>query len=128
MAAILAVGTIATFDRLMDYGPASALRRFHVATIERNLVELQRVSKEPLTDPSLRQLEGIVIENYVAGAKFEVARMDLSQSQVRAAVLYRVGNQIPVPMVFVLDRDGTSWKVNATRTLAVLQEFFRSSG
>lgn len=128
VAAILAVGTVATFDRLLDYGPASALRRFHVAIVADNPIELERVTKEPLSDPSLHQLERIVVRNYQAGAKFEVARMDLSQSQVRAAVLYRVGNQMPVPMVFVLDREGTSWKVNATRTLATQQEIFRSRG
>lgn len=125
-AAILAVGTIAVFDRLHDYGPASAIRRYHNALLENNVVELGRVTSEATSDPNSIELATRTIDLLKQSENFEVARMDIGGSRVRAVVLYKIRNQIVRPDVFVLDREGSSWKVNAKVTLFVRQELFAS--
>ncbi len=127
-AAVLAVLTITVFERLRDYGPASAVRRFHAAVYSGDKAELTDVTLEPETNPHVRLLEINVLQDLEASKlHYEVARMDLAGREVRAAVIYYggrqpFGNVIIHPVVFVLERVGSTWRVNAERTIFVQQQ------
>ena len=127
-AAILAVLTITVFERLRDFGPASAVRRFHAAVYRGEIHEIEAVTVEPRTNPKEHQLELNVLTDLAnSNLHYEVARMDLAGNEVRAAVLYYGGTGSLHPVVFGLERDGQSWKVSAERTIFV-QDQLMSTG
>lgn len=123
-AALLAAVTLGVFYRLQDYGPESALRRFHSDVINKDTDDLQRVTIEPIESANAFNLERFVYGIMHAGARYELVRMDRSPDQVRAAVIYRVPNSPKdVAMIWVVERTPQGWRVNADKTVTIIHDF-----
>ena len=116
-AVVLAVLTLAVFYVLQDYGPASAIRRFHVALAADNAPGVLQVIDSRLDDPNLAYIVE-QIRPYLTQGPPQVARIDRQQGRVRVAVVY--GNRFAV--IWVVDKSGPLWKINTRLTAAVLRD------
>lgn len=118
--ALLAVLTLAVFATLQYYGPESALRRFHVATLSGDLRELQRVTAEDVGSPVVLALREKVYLIAKAGGTFEIGQMGLEGRSVRAEVRYRVPRLGILVTVWLVEKPASTnrWEINATHTLA----------
>jgi len=126
-AAVLAVVVLSVFGALRDYGPDSALRRFHQAAVSGDNKTLSRVSKQPIESDAVQYLRERLRRLDSAGARI---RMGAVHSETR---IDRVGTEtVKVPSVvtevryyvpghvesiyWVLDHDASGWLVNAYET------------
>jgi len=120
--AVLSLLTLGVFYVLQDYGPESAIRRFHDAIVRGDGVELQRVTMEDIRSPNVRLLARDV-NNFLRNGAYQLVRMERSQTQVKAAVVYRAkGSSELFPMIWVVEKQGSIWKVNADKTLTILRD------
>ncbi|MCO5297764.1 MAG: hypothetical protein M9921_12985 [Fimbriimonadaceae bacterium] len=117
---LLAVLTLSVFWVLQYYGPESAIRRFHVATLSGDLAELQQVTSEDVGDPAVLSLREKVYLIAKAGGTFELGRMGLDGRSVTAEVRYRIPRLGILVTVWLVQKPPSDnhWKINATRTLA----------
>lgn len=127
--AILSILTLAVFYALRDYGPESALRRFHQATIDQDLQALQRVCKEDVESPAVQRLLQHVSTLIRQGARIRMGFVHRENRQERVG-----GQTTTIPSVitevryytaqgvqnifWVLDHDPGGWVVNASETLS----------
>lgn len=123
-AILLSLGVLSLFVRLQEYGPESAIRRFHqaVALGPKGDAQLQRVTVQKVESDDVRYLENAVVEATAGGRnRFRILRTDRTPTQVRAVVAYTrpVG---PLYLVWVVDRVGRNWRVNATQTTLLLPQ------
>ena len=123
-AAVLALGTLGVFIRLQEYGPESAIRKFHQALQRGSLPALQRVTEEDVNAPGV-QLLAIRVAAYLraGGNRFRILRTDRTPTEVRAAVAYTAPGGPPQYMVWVVNRQGRTWKVSARKTAQVMASY-----
>jgi len=120
--AVLSLLTLSVFYVLQDYGPESAIRRFHDAVVRGDGIELQRVTAEDIRSPSVILLARDV-KNFLVDGTYQLSRMERSQNQVQAAVVYRAkGSAELFPMIWIVEKRGSVWKVNADKTLTILRD------
>lgn len=118
VAAILAALTLGVFWILRDFGPESALRRFHQAALNGRVADLQAVTVEPVVSPSVKELVASVQRTFQRGGQPpRVARTERMPRLVRSVLLYQVGGDVFVPAVWVVRREKAGWKVSASETL-----------
>lgn len=121
-AATLSLLTLGVFYVLQDYGPESAIRRFHDAVLKRDPVELQRVTDEDVRSQSVQQLI-TQVGAFMRSGSYQLLRMERSATQVQAAVVYRArGSRDVFPMIWVVEKRGGLWKVNADKTMTILRD------
>ena len=120
-AGILALLTLGVFYVLQDYGPESAIRKFHVAAAAGDAGALQSVTQQPVRTQEVQILAAKVRRLLGEGYRYQVLRMDRSPTQVRAAVVYTVGN-IELPEIWVVEKDGRSWKIDAFTTEGIQRD------
>ena len=127
-AGILSTLVLSVFAALRDYGPDSALRRFHQAAISGDDRTFQRVSKQPIQS------------NAVALLREKLRLLDASGARIRMGVVHNEtridsisGESVKVPSVitevryyvpgrvesiyWVIDHDPSGWLVNAYETV-----------
>lgn len=123
-AAALAVITLSVFYVLQDYGPESAIRRFHHAVQVGDANELARVTEQSLQDPSTSELARWVNQMSRLGAHYRLLRVDREPSKVYAALEYVLPNGETYPTVWIVDRTerGGTWRVDAQSTVMVLDD------
>lgn len=121
VAAIVAVITLGTFYILQDYGPASAIRRFHEAIFNNDVGELQQVTYDKINSPAVRELITAVNSIGEPASHPQVARMDRQVGEVRAAVVYTYPNNLRTARVWVVEKHDKLWQVNAEKTVAIWQ-------
>jgi hypothetical protein len=124
-ALVLAVLTGGVFWILQDYGPESALRKFHRAAVNRDLRELSQV----VTQDSFRQnveLLAAMVEGYARnGARYQLREVNRQNRRVIAEVEYVFPNRgLSVPMFWVVVKDREGWKVSANDTEAVRRRMY----
>lgn len=122
-AALLASVTLGAFAVLQDYGPESAIRRFHHAVQVGDVNELERVTGQDLKDPIVGDLASWVSRMNRAGAQYHVLRVERQPTQVYAALEYTLPNGETYPTVWIVQREQrpeATWKVNARLTYRVL--------
>lgn len=125
VAAVLAFGVLGLFLRLQEYGPESALRKFHQAIERRSLGDLQRVTREDVRSPEVQSLVARVgYYMAVGGNRFRILRTDRTPNEVRAAVAYPLPGGPSPFVVWIVRRDGRTWKVDADATSRVMQDAF----
>lgn len=128
-AGLLAAVTLGVFGVLRDYGPESALRRFHLAAIENDDRMLQRVSKQDIRSREVGLLRSLVVKYVQSGARISMGHVSEETRQDRVdgrivnvpsvvtEVRYHT-NQGPYNNIFwVLDHDPAGWTVNAVETV-----------
>ncbi len=121
-AAALAVVTLFVFGTLQDYGPESAIRRFHHAIATNNPDELQQVTEQPLSSKSVQSIYQAAGQFVVRGIPYRIMKMDRDKGEVRAAVVYSLGNGKQAAVVFVVDKINHAWKIDADKTLTILRD------
>ncbi len=113
---------LAVFWRSYDKGPISTVRRFHEAVRSQDVMTLQKVVD---ADTDARGLNVLVTQTRLLlerNATFEVAGMDTSANQVRAAVIYHLPHEAPVVTVWVLDKQRSIWRVNPFKTVSLMEQ------
>jgi hypothetical protein len=148
-ASVLAAGVLFVFWVFQYYGPQSAVRRYQVLVSNissylpdeeqlsdgrapgeswalvtaRDLAELDRLTLEPLDDPSTVRLLDLVRPYAYARARYDIPRVDYpNPSKALAVTVYQVPGYRPNAMVYVVQREGTTWKINSSETLQVLRD------
>lgn len=121
-AAVLALITLGVFSVLQDYGPESAIRRFHAAVMQEDAIELQTVTEQNVRTPAVRELAGQV-HSFLTQGNYQLLRMERSPLQVRAAVVYtsRLTHE-QFPMIWVVEQRNHVWRVDANKTLTILHD------
>jgi hypothetical protein len=126
-AILLAAITLAVFWILQDYGPESAIRRFHQAAITGDRDTLQGVSLHRIESPAVQELENDVRTLLRGGGAYRILRMDRGPRRVSAEVVYgRPGSPVVIPMIWFVDKpEGhRSWRVNAPAIIAFRRQVF----
>lgn len=113
---------LGVFWRSYDKGPISTIRRFHEAVRNRDENLLQRVVDSDSDSRSLAVLASQTRSLLARNANFEIAGIDTTKSQVRAAILYQIPSESPVVMVWVLDRQHSAWVVNPFKTMSLMEQ------
>lgn len=147
-AIIMAGLVVFTFSTLQNYGPESALRKFHASlhniftslnnrkgisendwavlrsTLSPDIGPLiknpQGANVQPI-DPSDNQVVSLVLNQFRANSTYSLARMDRYPQEVRIAVIYSPPNQPPTCIVWVVDKvSEREWRVDAQKTLSAM--------
>jgi hypothetical protein len=127
-AGVLACLTILVFSVLHDYGPASAIRKFHAAIAANDLSDLQQVIDVPVTDDSVSYLANKWIRPLMArGIQPQVARQDRQQNAVRVAVVYKLPDGDQLAIIWIVDRDKRLWRINTRETASLLARGYQRS-
>ncbi len=116
--AVLSVVTLGVFYKLSSTGPVATLKLFHVAVQDRDSKLLERVT-DAETDPNASYLVYIVRGYMDRGAQFRLVDSKPERNSVLMTVTYSVGSQT-APMFFVLNREGRTWRIDATASLQTL--------
>jgi hypothetical protein len=119
-AGLLASITIRVFFELQDYGPESAIRRFLESVRTNNPTELLGV----VTDPPIQGVNerrmvgalGVWDRNRVTS---QVGRLERTGNEVRAAVIFSFPNGTIWSSVWVVERRGRMWLVDANKTATI---------
>ncbi len=138
-AAILSGLVIFTYSTLQNYGPESAIRKFHAALhnvytaqmngkpipdqdwdMLRSSLETDIGPKNQIVDGQDLDVSKMVLTQFQAGSTYSLARMDRHPREVRIAVLYSNPHQPTVCIVWVVDKVGRQWKVSAQKTLSAM--------
>jgi hypothetical protein len=117
----LAALTLGTFWILREYGPASTLRRFHVAVLsgsERDIADAVTSQSSPL---AVRLLARLVFERARLEGRYQLAGVEPhGEGRVIAEVNYLFPNRgMMVTMLWVVDREAGRWRINADETARI---------
>lgn len=122
-AVLLAFLVCVIFFPLRNYGPQSAVRRFHQAVASNDLRQIAQFAEEPTNDPALAELSVFVYTNL----RYAQPRLIAVQPDAnRAKVLIQYQNKFGAsqPVVFFVDQSTAGrWKVNSTATVTALKDF-----
>ena len=128
MSALFGALVLAVFWRSADKGPASMLLRFHDGVRRQ---DANAIDNTVVTGPGHRSIEVLIRQTSIAfgrRAKVEIAGIDIQKSEARAAVIYKIENETPIATVWVLDREVKGWKVNAYKTVSLMEQLIERSG
>ena len=117
-ALLLALLTVAVFWVLQDYGPESALRKFHRAAVNHNRRELL----ETVAPNSYRQnVEALAytVDSYArSGARYQLKNVERENKRVWAEVAYLFPNRpIEFHIFWEVEKVPGGWKVNVNDTM-----------
>jgi hypothetical protein len=113
----LAAITLFVFSTLRDYGPLSAVRRFHEALRSNDLNDLHKVTEDPFPNPYVRPLLEFLGRCDESGASSHIAGMDRNPGEVDILVFYQFPDH-EEPRVWVVDKNRLgNWVVNAEKTV-----------
>jgi hypothetical protein len=126
-AVTLTVLTLAVFFTLRNYGPQSAVRRFHQAVASRNPTEMSRYAEESPASPELLELGTFVYQNMLNGQPRLIA-VQPGYNRAKVLVVYQSPYAAPQPVVFIVDQDPKThgWRVNCTATFSAIVDYTRS--
>jgi hypothetical protein len=113
-ALVLAGITFFVFFTLRDFGPGSAVRRFHEDILTGNVEDLQKVCSAPITDPDVQRLA--MFTNDERSSVARLASMSRSPDEVDVLVLYEQ-DQVSTPFVWVVTKHVAGWEVDAAQTV-----------
>lgn len=117
-ALLLSALTLSVFAVLQNYGPESAVRRFHEAAVNRNAEQLRRVSVRDLQDMPTRYLTFRVDELIRSGTRIQIRRTIREPRRVLVEVRYFFPGGGQTSLWWHVERQPNGeWRVNARRTL-----------
>lgn len=121
-AVLLAAMVLFVFSVLRDYGPESAIRKFHMAVLKDNPAELQAVTEQPIGWVSVQSLVERVRQADALGAKYYVARMERRPDEVVAVAMYALHDGSHGTAIWDVRKEDGVWKIDANRTLTVFRD------
>lgn len=118
---LLGVLTLGVFGLLQYSGPASAIRRFHIAAAGDDLALVSELVIQDPNDPVVEELRLTVRELARSGGSFQIGKVIDEGPRVRAMVLYsfRQGTAI-TEWVAVRPKGQPKWRIDAHATIANL--------
>ena len=113
-AAALAAVTLGVFATFQNYGPESAVRRFHHAVANQNLAELSQVIAGSPSTSAVHDL-GVKVDEALkaSNANYRIVKSERSPTQVEMLALYQ--GRPPIIWVVVKARD--RWRIDPYLTL-----------
>jgi hypothetical protein len=119
-ALLLLTGTV--FWLLRDYGPESALRKFHRAAVNRNVRELLHTVPDDAERSNVEFL-AMMVENYARfGARYQLLHVKREDRLVMAEVAYVLPNRPMAPSVlWIVAKYRDGWRVDVDRTMRMLR-------
>lgn len=117
-AVVLAILTGGVFWVLQDYGPESALRKFHRAAINREWRELEGVVIPGSYRQNVELLASMVDTYARLGARYRLNSVKRGNGKVQALVEYVFPNGRRSDTVFwIVDKAKDGWRVNVNETV-----------
>jgi len=117
-AGLLASLTIRVFFELQDFGPESAIRTFMNA-----LRDPHSIQGEVITDPISGDPQKLMLVRLVNwqrhGVEAQVGYVKQSGNEARATVIFSFPNGTIWTTVWVVERRGKSWLVDANKTATI---------
>lgn len=121
----LGILTFSVFFVLQDYGPESALRKFHRAAVNRNLSEVLEVVAQDADRGYVEGLAGMVFDYARAGARYQLLHVKRENKRVVAEVAYVIPNRpVSYPVLWVVEKARDGWKVDVNETVKIRQQTY----
>lgn len=117
-ALLLTIFTVSVFAALHDYGPETAIRRFHDAATRRDFDKLAQLVQQPSPDQDLETLANSVYTLAKRGYSYEIGRVMRTPRRVIAQVIYRGPNNTnSLAQTWVVEKRQRTWEINTQATL-----------
>lgn len=116
-ALVLGAATLSVFGVFQNYGPESAVRRFHHAVANRDDEELAQVVSGSTQTTSVRDLRTLVGAILSQGANYRIVKSERSPEQVEMLALYEGRKTIVWVVVKARDR----WRIDPYLTIQALR-------
>jgi hypothetical protein len=111
------------FFPLRNYGPQSAVRRFHQAVASNDLRQIAQFAEESTNDPALAELSVFVYAN-LRYAQPRLIAVQPEANRAKVLIQYQNWRGASQPVVFFVDQTTAGrWKVNSTATVTALKDF-----
>lgn len=126
--AILLAGiTLAVFTSLQNYGPQSAVRRFHQAIVTRDRAALETSVLEPVDSKPVGMLLQGVERLLLNGPPALTGSRQMNRSE-QLLLTYRDGFGNAFPIVFFVEKPERqkNWKINASKTSVAFENYLRA--
>ncbi|BBO23321.1 MAG: hypothetical protein AMXMBFR19_05480 [Chthonomonadaceae bacterium] len=115
---VLAGLTLAVFATLQDYGPESAVRRFHEAALNGDSRAMGRVVTSDSSEGAVSLLASRVLELARSGGRYQLLGIERGPGSARAEVAYVFPYRgLVISMLWSVRKEGRSWRVDADETL-----------
>ncbi len=121
-AATLAAVTLAVFATFQNYGPESAVRRFHQALTARDLKAIAQVVDTSPDNSAVQDLARYVEAARMGNPNYRIVKSERGKDQVEILAFYASGALIP----WVVVRDRDHWRIDSYLTLQGLQKMGKS--
>ncbi|MBX3119911.1 MAG: hypothetical protein KF784_12665 [Fimbriimonadaceae bacterium] len=116
-AAVLTLLTLSVFYLLRDFGPESAVRKFHRAVLSRDFAKVQESIRPETNQESLDFLARGVWNFARADGRFQIRSLQRNTNQVTAEVEYSFPDRsLVATTLWLVEKDQTGWKVNVNAT------------
>lgn len=128
LAAALAMAVLVgvVFFLLQDYGPESALRKFHQAIVSHDLAGLRRVVMAEANEDDLNRLAAMVEGLARSGARYRLRQVSREDRRVVAMVEYVLPNRLMQPTFFwVIQKSGGRWRVDVESTMDLRRQMLQ---
>ena len=115
---VLAGVTLAVFATFQNYGPESAVRRFHHAIANHDRAELEQVVEGGADSSAVRELGSAVSGALAAsGANYQIVTSERTPTQVVMLARYRGHDSI----VWIVTKARDRWRIDPYLTLQGLR-------
>ena len=123
----LAALTLATFASLQEYGPESAIRKFHRAVLNEDSEGLREVVVRGTPQWEMNELARRVLDAAYTGLQFQIVSMRrLPDSSVIAVVAYFFPNRDMARIQpWVAKKEYGRWRVDAVETVMFIPKTMR---
>jgi hypothetical protein len=125
-AGVLAALVLFVFATLQNYGPESAVRRFHEAVLERNQTEVDDVILHPANAGEVSKIEKVIWDALSQGAHIRLHDLSRTPTKVTVTVIYHAGDQSGY-QVWATQKTSNGWKVDIHRTWQLWNSASRAS-
>ena len=114
---VLAASTLAVFGRFQNYGPESAVRRFHDAVSAGNGKEIDAVVVGSARSSATIELQNTLRSVHLGRSRYSIVKSERSPTQVDMLTLY----ENKKTMVWVVTKERDHWRIDAYLTLQALR-------
>lgn len=117
-AAVLATVTLSVFAVFQNYGPESAVRRFHHAVTYDDFGEMAQVVTQGINSSAVKELRADVAQAMQGSSGYyRILTSDRSEKQVVMLAKY----QSTPPIVWVVVKQRAGWRIDPYLTLQALR-------
>jgi hypothetical protein len=111
-AVILSAICLVTFAALRDYGPESALRRFHEAVRDGDDAAITLAVGLDVSQAKLEFARAQVWNLIQQGARYRILKMDRTPTRVGAEVVYTLPNGYSINFYWIMKKERRVWRVD----------------